>query len=356
MKYIYGAAFDPITTAHLEIIRQILKIMQLNDTLDILVSNNDEKKYQASINDRMTLVNLALNECFHNKQFNIVEQSQRMFRHLIDTYEDDTEITIVMGLDQWLSLTDKQWDNSDHLLTNYKFFVFDRGNNFIYKKDHNIYNVTYSVLDKKLSNVSSTAVRFMLNMNPNTHYDELNNMLTRSVFDTIKENELYHQNSSEYDIKLNEFLQEYVIEKEKNYWSEPSVTTDVVAYNDNRQILLIRRRNYPYKNYWCLPGGFFEKTDKDLNYCAARELGEETHIVIDPNEFIQLKAYGHSFDPRMKICDVAFVVHVSLKQMNDFMADDDAIDACWFSLDQLPVLGFHHAEIVNEFCKMIKSE
>ena len=94
-----------------------------------------------------------------------------------------------------------------------------------------------------------------------------------------------------------------------------------------------------------------EKTDEDLNFGAQRELKEETGIDIDPKYFRQIKTYGHNFDPRMKIVDVAFSVRVSKKDMDKVKGLDDACDARWFQIDELPKLGFHHEQIINDFLK-----
>lgn len=126
------------------------------------------------------------------------------------------------------------------------------------------------------------------------------------------------------------------------------MTTDVVAYNGD-QILLIRRAKWPYKNYWALPGGFFEKTDADLDAGAAREFREETTLDYEPSKFEQLKTYGHNFDPRMKICDVAFSVRIHAKDMDKAVGSDDAAEAKWFKFSELPALAFHHAQIIRDF-------
>ena len=200
--------------------------------------------------------------------------------------------------------------------------------------------------------ISSTAVREILFKNPECHYSDVRDYITHVVFRYIKDNELYFQNGNDYNEKEKEFLKEYAVKKEKNHWGEPSVTTDTVAYNGDK-ILLIRRGNYPYKNFWCLPGGFFEKSDEDLNFGAQRELKEETGIDIDPKYFRQIKTYGHNFDPRMKIVDVAFSVRVNKKDMDKVKGLDDACDARWFQIDELPKLGFHHEQIINDFLKEV---
>ena len=344
MIYYYGGTFDPITKAHEAIIRKIKKEMRDSDKLIIGIVQNDEKNYNVSVNDRLNMVKKSLDA------HEIVIQDKRTYAYL-DAHYRDEKITICMGEDEWYALCSGKWVNWDLLLKRYEFLVFNREN----KNDEIMLpaginpNVTFlSAADT--DGISSTAVREILFKNPECHYSDVRDYITHVVFRYIKDNELYFQNGNDYNEKEKEFLKEYAVKKEKNHWGEPSVTTDTVAYNGDK-ILLIRRGNYPYKNFWCLPGGFFEKSDEDLNFGAQRELKEETGIDIDPKYFRQIKTYGHNFDPRMKIVDVAFSVRVNKKDMDKVKGLDDACDARWFQIDELPKLGFHHEQIINDFLK-----
>ena len=350
MIYYYGGTFDPITKAHEAIIRKIKKEMRESDKLIIGIVQNDEKNYNVSVNDRLNMVKKSLDA------HEIVIQDKRTYAYL-DAHYRGEKITICMGDDEWYSLCSGKWVNWDLLLKHYEFMVF-------YREDENdeIENdeivlpaginptVTFLGTGDTTDGISSTAVREILFKNPECHYSDVRDYITHVVFRYIKDNELYFQNGNDYNEKEKEFLKEYAVKKEKNHWGEPSVTTDTVAYNGDK-ILLIRRGNYPYKNYWALPGGFFEKTDEDLNFGAQRELKEETGIDIDPKYFRQIKTYGHNFDPRMKIVDVAFSVCVSKKDMDKIKGLDDACDARWFNINKLPKLGFHHEQIINDFLK-----
>ena len=344
MIYYYGGTFDPITKAHEAIIRKIKKEMRDSDKLIIGIVQNDEKNYNVSVNDRLNMVKKSLDA------HEIVIQDKRTYAYL-DAHYRDEKITICMGEDEWYALCSGKWVNWDLLLKRYEFLVFNREN----KNDEIMLpaginpNVTF-LSAEDTDGISSTAVREILFKNPECHYSDVRDYITHVVFRYIKDNELYFQNGNDYNEKEKEFLKEYAVKKEKNHWGEPSVTTDTVAYNGDK-ILLIRRGNYPYKNYWCLPGGFMEKTDEDLNFGAQRELKEETGIDIDPKYFRQIKTYGHNFDPRMKIVDVAFSVRVSKKDMDKVKGLDDACDARWFQIDELPKLGFHHEQIINYFLK-----
>ena len=351
MIYYYGGTFDPITKAHEAIIRKIKKEMRESDKLIIGIVQNDEKNYNVSVNDRLNMVKKSLDA------HEIVIQDKRTYAYL-DAHYRGEKITICMGDDEWYSLCSGKWVNWDLLLKHYEFMVFYReDNDKIYREDNDEIvlpaginpNVTF-LGAADTDGISSTAVREILFKNPECHYSDVRDYITHVVFRYIKDNELYFQNGNDYNEKEKEFLKEYAVKKEKNHWGEPSVTTDTVAYNGDK-ILLIRRGNYPYKNYWALPGGFFEKTDEDLNFGAQRELKEETGIDIDPKYFRQIKTYGHNFDPRMKIVDVAFSVRVSKKDMDKVKGLDDACDARWFQIDELPKLGFHHEQIINDFLK-----
>ena len=60
------------------------------------------------------------------------------------------------------------------------------------------------------------------------------------------------------------------------------VTVDnvVIRKIDNiKEILLIKRLNEPFKDYWALPGGFVDENE-DLETAAKRELQEETNIKV----------------------------------------------------------------------------
>ena len=345
MIYYYGGTFDPITKAHEAIIRKIKKEMRESDKLIIGIVQNDEKNYNVSVNDRLNMVKKSLDA------HEIVIQDKRTYAYL-DAHYRGEKITICMGEDEWHAICSGKWVNWDLLLKHYEFMVFNREDNndeIVLPAGINP-TVTFLGTGDTTDGISSTAVREILFKNPECHYSDVRDYITHVVFRYIKDNELYFQNGNDYNEKEKEFLKEYAVKKEKNHWGEPSVTTDTVAYNGDK-ILLIRRGNYPYKNFWALPGGFFEKTDEDLNFGAQRELKEETGIDIDPKYFRQIKTYGHNFDPRMKIVDVAFSVRVSKKDMDKIKGLDDACDSRWFQIDELPKLAFHHEQIINNFLK-----
>lgn len=124
------------------------------------------------------------------------------------------------------------------------------------------------------------------------------------------------------------------------------LTVDILIFKETisfNSILLIKRKNEPFKDCWALPGGFVDENE-DLEDAAKRELEEETQIKIEQLE--QLKAFGKPFrDPRSHVVSIAFTGIVSTD--TQAIASDDAIEAKWFSVNDLPKLAFDHDEIIN---------
>lgn len=359
MKYIFGAAFDPITLGHIAIIKTIHKHLKENDEMYILVSNNDEKKYHTSLNERFDVVSMTLKSIFKTNKPCIIEQHKRTFTFLDENFNNqENDITIIVGEDEWNALLDGKWHYSNLLLKKYKFMVARRnGNGKLRDKD--LYNVSEVKMYDNCDEISSTKVREIFYMNPETTYSDVKKYITKNTFKDIKENHLYKQNGIDYDKEEQEYLNKYFLIKKEKGWGDPSVTADIVAYNENK-ILLIRRGNFPYKNYWALPGGFFNAVDVkvnneiiskdlDIDYAAAREFEEETSIKIDHSKFNQIKTYAHNFDPRCRVVDVAFSVRVNAKDMKKAVGCDDAVEAKWFDINNLPALAFHHKQIIDDW-------
>ena len=117
-------------------------------------------------------------------------------------------------------------------------------------------------------------------------------------------------------------------------YPRPSVTADVVAFTlraDDLAVLLIRRKEEPFKGCWALPGGFVNENES-LERAAARELYEETGLTGVRLE--QLGAFGDpGRDPRGHTVTVAFVTFRTTETA--ITAGDDATEAEWQPLRAL---------------------
>ena len=139
--------------------------------------------------------------------------------------------------------------------------------------------------------------------------------------------------------------------KKGNYvydWPRPMVTVDAVVFTyraDKAKVLLINRKDKPFKGKWALPGGFVGM-DEELEDAAARELAEETGLA-----GVQLKQM-HTFgkvgrDPRGRVISITFM-GIAAKEQSMIKAGDDAAEARWFDIDKLPNnMAFDHNEVLK---------
>ncbi|MES2811150.1 MAG: NUDIX hydrolase [Bacteroidota bacterium] len=133
------------------------------------------------------------------------------------------------------------------------------------------------------------------------------------------------------------------------YTSKIFVTVDIILVKKDT-LLLIKRLKDPYKDCWALPGGFVDENE-DLLDAAKRELMEETNVSVDKLE--QIGAFGKPFrDPRSHTVSVAYFGRVGEDTIA--VAADDAKEARWFPINDLPELAFDHKEIIEEALKKIK--
>lgn len=124
------------------------------------------------------------------------------------------------------------------------------------------------------------------------------------------------------------------------------VTVDVVIFTlreNDLQVLLVRRRNPPFAGMWAIPGGFVD-VDEPLETAAARELEEETGV-----RGVYLEQF-HTFgdpgrDPRGRTVTVAYLALVRADEVRP-RAGDDAAEARWWPVSDLPPLAFDHDRIL----------
>jgi len=140
------------------------------------------------------------------------------------------------------------------------------------------------------------------------------------------------------------------MQKEKLFcykYPRPSYTADCMIFNnfsENFHILLIKRRNEPYRNLWALPGGFVEPDELGMD-AAKRELFEETGL--ENNSLKEFHVYDKpGRDPRGRTVTVVFYSFVAEETLL-IKAGDDAKEVKWFSLKHLPTLAFDHNEIID---------
>lgn len=137
-------------------------------------------------------------------------------------------------------------------------------------------------------------------------------------------------------------------------YPHPSVTTDCVIFGFDGvklKVLLVERGMAPYKGRWAFPGGFLNM-DESAEEGALRELKEETGL-----EGAYIRQF-HTFsapqrDPRERVITIAYY---ALVRMREVKGGDDASDARWFALDEVPPLAFDHDQILRKAEKTLRQQ
>jgi len=122
---------------------------------------------------------------------------------------------------------------------------------------------------------------------------------------------------------------------------KPGIAVDGVIIRD-KSILLIKRKNQPFKGMWALPGGFVEYGET-VEEAILREVKEETGM--DAKIRRLLGVYSRpDRDPRGHVISIVFLLDAEGK----LIAGDDAGDVRFFRIDNLPSLAFDHGEIIRD--------
>lgn len=129
----------------------------------------------------------------------------------------------------------------------------------------------------------------------------------------------------------------------------PALSVDIVLVagpSHAREVLLVLRRFDPYSGEWALPGGFVEESER-LDDAVLRELAEETGVRWN-GPLRQVATYGNpGRDPRGWTVSVAWTADAG-ESPPVAVGGDDAAEAAWHRLDDLPRLAFDHSEMIAD--------
>jgi len=122
----------------------------------------------------------------------------------------------------------------------------------------------------------------------------------------------------------------------RDYPSQPIVGVGVVVWHDER-VLLIKRGKPPRAGHWSLPGGA-QQLGETLAEAAKREVREETGIDIELGDIIAtLDMIDRDQTGRVRH-HYTLVDFVAEGLEAKLQAGDDALDARWFSRDEIDQL------------------
>lgn len=125
----------------------------------------------------------------------------------------------------------------------------------------------------------------------------------------------------------------------KIIYESPSVTADTVIFtiDENRlKVLLIKRANAPFQNWWALPGVFLLKNE-GVDKAALRALKEKAGVKISYLEQLYTFDSEHR-DPRGHVISTTyFALCPNTKLQKSYL----------FPINKLPKPAFDHKKIIN---------
>ena len=140
---------------------------------------------------------------------------------------------------------------------------------------------------------------------------------------------------------------EYKTEKDflKNYnikdYKQLSLTVDLLIFSVSEEnvlnyrkknkkkmsLLLVKRNTFPYKDMWCLPGGFINPDTETLEDCAKRILKEETNLSkIYLEQLYTFDAINR--DPRCRVISSSYMALVDKNKLSNKINTN----ASWFDI------------------------
>jgi 8-oxo-dGTP diphosphatase len=124
----------------------------------------------------------------------------------------------------------------------------------------------------------------------------------------------------------------------------PLLTTDCVIRDGDSRVLLIRRKNQPFKGAYALPGGFVD-IGETVEAACRREVREETGLIVDALCLIGVYSDPNR-DPRGHTVSVAYMT--ILPQVQRPRAGSDAESVEWVANWRDLELAFDHARIIAD--------
>jgi 8-oxo-dGTP diphosphatase len=131
----------------------------------------------------------------------------------------------------------------------------------------------------------------------------------------------------------------------------------IIRTDNNSKLLLVKRKNEPFKGMLSIPGGFINEGET-AEEAMMREAKEETSLVVEPIAILGVYSDPHR-DPRMHTISVTFITRIVQGNEN---AHDDAAALRWVDIgdevDKLIEAGqiaFDHSKILNDYKKWMKN-
>lgn len=122
------------------------------------------------------------------------------------------------------------------------------------------------------------------------------------------------------------------------------------------QVMLIKRKSWPFEGAWALPGGFCTDSES-MEACARRELLEETGVADVPIDYLGVYSKPGR-DPRGWMISHAYCALVNETLLAHRRAADDAADVRLYPVEEALRLdlAFDHRDILTDALAAIRGK
>jgi 8-oxo-dGTP diphosphatase len=139
-------------------------------------------------------------------------------------------------------------------------------------------------------------------------------------------------------------------------YQNPALAIDLAVFGyhaSELSVLLLNRKEEPFKGGWVLPGAFVQMEERFADVCS-RIL--RTKLGIDEMYLEQLYSFDEpARDPRGRVISVSYYALVNSAQVQ-VLAGTMANDVRWFPVRKLPELGFDHRAIFKKALARLRSK
>jgi len=139
-------------------------------------------------------------------------------------------------------------------------------------------------------------------------------------------------------------------------YKNPALAVDLVVFGYHEQtlsVLLLNRKEEPFKDQWTLPGAFLQLEESFQQTCS-RIL--KTKLGMDDVYLEQLFSFDDpARDPRGRVISIAYYALVNPHTL-EISGGQMANDVKWFDVKKIPALGFDHKKIFGKALQRLKSK
>lgn len=125
----FGGCFNPLTNAHVNLIKDVIKKENLDKVYFVPMGNSYEKEELIEFSHRKNMINLAIE---NEEKMGVLDFLDKIDKKMyaIDTFKlidekfKDAERYFIMGTDNYEKINN--WKDANSLKNNYKYIILDR--------------------------------------------------------------------------------------------------------------------------------------------------------------------------------------------------------------------------------------